>query len=89
MKPTDVGALWVHVTCAWFHPEVGFLDHEKMEPATGILRIPPCSFSKVLILALFQFLMYEVSPFGMCDSQLRGEKIISLVKNIFGNCASL
>lgn len=48
MKPTDVEALWVHVTCAWFRPEVSFLNHEKMEPATGILRIPSNSFLKVI-----------------------------------------
>lgn len=47
LKPTDVETLWVHVTCAWFRPEVGFLNHEKMEPATGILRIPTNSFLKV------------------------------------------
>ncbi|GMN42921.1 hypothetical protein TIFTF001_012121 [Ficus carica] len=46
LKPTDVGGLWVHVTCAWFRPEVAFLDHEKMEPAIGILKIPTTSFLK-------------------------------------------
>ncbi|XP_023876913.2 histone-lysine N-methyltransferase ATX3 [Quercus suber] len=46
LKPTDVEMLWVHVTCAWFRPEVGFLNHEKMEPAVGILRIPSNSFLK-------------------------------------------
>lgn len=47
LKPTDVDTLWVHVTCAWFRPEVEFLNHEKMEPAVGMLRIPPNSFVKV------------------------------------------
>lgn len=47
LKPTDVEMLWVHVTCAWFRPEVGFPDHETMEPAFGILKIPPSSFAKV------------------------------------------
>ncbi|PON98019.1 Histone-lysine N-methyltransferase ATX [Trema orientale] len=46
LKPTDVEALWVHVTCAWFRPEIVFLNHEKMEPAIGILRIPTTSFLK-------------------------------------------
>ncbi|KAM5555633.1 histone-lysine N-methyltransferase ATX3 [Rosa sericea] len=46
LKPTDVDTLWVHVSCAWFRPEVGFLNHEKMEPAVGILRIPPTTFMK-------------------------------------------
>nr|GME17234.1 histone-lysine N-methyltransferase ATX4-like isoform X2 [Ipomoea batatas] len=46
LKPTDIDTLWVHVTCAWFRPEVAFLDVNKMEPATGILRIPPDSFVK-------------------------------------------
>ena len=49
LKPTDIDTLWVHVTCAWFQPEVAFLDHEKMEPAMGILRLPINSFMKVLI----------------------------------------
>jgi len=47
LKPSDIEKLWVHVICAWFQPEVGFLNHEKMEPATGILRIPSTSFIKV------------------------------------------
>ncbi|KAH9732279.1 Histone-lysine N-methyltransferase ATX4 [Citrus sinensis] len=47
LKPTDVQTLWVHVTCAWFRPEIGFLNHEKMEPATGILRIPTNLFLKI------------------------------------------
>lgn len=49
LKPTDIDTLWVHVTCAWFQPEVAFLDHEKMEPAMGILRLPINSFMKVLL----------------------------------------
>ena len=47
MKPTDIDTLWVHVICAWFRPEVAFLSDEKMEPAAGLLRIPPESFVKV------------------------------------------
>lgn len=47
LKPTDVDTLWVHITCAWFCPGVGFLDHDKMEPAVGILRILPSTFLKV------------------------------------------
>ncbi|XVF33174.1 hypothetical protein REPUB_Repub17cG0145900 [Reevesia pubescens] len=50
LKPTDVESLWVHVTCAWFRPEVGFLNHEKMEPAVGILRIPSSSFLKSCVI---------------------------------------
>ncbi|KAK4384856.1 Histone-lysine N-methyltransferase ATX4 [Sesamum angolense] len=46
LKPTDVAPLWVHVTCAWFQPEVSFASDEKMEPALGILRIPSSSFVK-------------------------------------------
>lgn len=59
LKPTDVGNLWVHVTCAWFQPEIGFLNHEKMEPATGILRIPPTSFLKVFC-AFFISIIWNV-----------------------------
>ena len=47
LKPTNIESLWIHITCAWFRPEVGFLNHEKMEPAVGILRIPSSSFLKV------------------------------------------
>lgn len=47
MKPSNVEPLWVHVTCAWFQPEVSFLSDEKMEPAVGILRIPERSFIQV------------------------------------------
>lgn len=48
LKPTDVETLWVHVTCAWFRPEVSFASDEKMEPALGILSIPSNSFVKVI-----------------------------------------
>ncbi|CAL5364551.1 unnamed protein product [Camellia sinensis] len=48
LKPTDVESLWVHVTCAWFQPEVSFSSDEKMEPAVGILRIPSNAFIKRL-----------------------------------------
>ncbi|XP_052209582.1 histone-lysine N-methyltransferase ATX4-like isoform X2 [Diospyros lotus] len=49
LKPTDVESLWVHVTCAWFQPEVSFSSDEKMEPAVGILRIPSSSFIKICV----------------------------------------
>ncbi|KAG5618135.1 hypothetical protein H5410_017959 [Solanum commersonii] len=44
LKPTDVDPFWVHVTCGWFRPEIAFVDYEKMEPAIGLLAIPPKSF---------------------------------------------
>ncbi|KAL6495576.1 hypothetical protein OROGR_030139 [Orobanche gracilis] len=47
LKPTDVEPLWVHVTCAWFQPEIAFSNAEKMEPATGLLRIPPNLLTKM------------------------------------------
>ncbi|GAB2217455.1 hypothetical protein Droror1_Dr00000647 [Drosera rotundifolia] len=50
LKPTDIDSLWVHVTCAWFRPEIAFQDHEKMEPAKGILRIPSDSFVKKCVI---------------------------------------
>ncbi|XP_071732230.1 histone-lysine N-methyltransferase ATX4-like [Rutidosis leptorrhynchoides] len=49
LKPTDVAPLWVHVTCAWFRPEVCFASDEKMEPAIGILCIPSNSFVKICV----------------------------------------
>ncbi|KAI5423806.1 hypothetical protein KIW84_030145, partial [Lathyrus oleraceus] len=50
LKPTDVELLWVHVTCAWFQPEVSFEDEKAMEPASGILKIPPNSFLKTCVI---------------------------------------
>ncbi|KAK7293769.1 hypothetical protein RJT34_16642 [Clitoria ternatea] len=50
LKPTDVDTLWVHVTCAWFRPEVSFANDEKMEPALGILSIPSNSFAKICVI---------------------------------------
>ncbi|CAH1447815.1 unnamed protein product [Lactuca virosa] len=50
LKPTDIESLWVHVICAWFRPEVAFASDEKMEPATGLLRIPPESFVKACVI---------------------------------------
>ncbi|KAG5566000.1 hypothetical protein RHGRI_001807 [Rhododendron griersonianum] len=50
LKPTDVDTLWVHVTCAWFRPEIAFLNGVIMEPAVGLLKIPSHTFVKVLVL---------------------------------------
>ncbi|XXG82355.1 hypothetical protein AAC387_Pa10g0326 [Persea americana] len=50
LKPSDVETLWVHVTCAWFQPEVLFASDEKMEPAVGILKIPSNHFAKVCVI---------------------------------------
>ncbi|GER46357.1 histone-lysine N-methyltransferase ATX3 [Striga asiatica] len=48
--PTDLDDLWIHVTCAWFRPEVAFLHAEKMEPAVGLLKVPPNSFTKACVI---------------------------------------
>ncbi|PRQ60412.1 putative histone-lysine N-methyltransferase transcription regulator PHD family [Rosa chinensis] len=50
LKPTDIETLWVHITCAWFRPEVSFASDEKMEPALGILSIPSNSFVKICVI---------------------------------------
>lgn len=50
LKPTDIEALWVHVACAWFRPEIAFSNAEKMEPAVGLLKIPPSSFTKACVI---------------------------------------
>ncbi|EPS67786.1 hypothetical protein M569_06988, partial [Genlisea aurea] len=50
LKPTDIDAFWIHVTCAWFQPETSFLNAEDMEPAIGILRIPPSAFTKACVI---------------------------------------
>lgn len=60
MKPTDIDPLWVHITCAWFQPEVCFASDEKMEPAVGILRIPSNSFVKVE----FSFACVNINIYG-------------------------
>ncbi|XP_049351014.1 histone-lysine N-methyltransferase ATX4 isoform X2 [Solanum verrucosum] len=50
LKPTDIDSMWVHVTCAWFRPEVAFHNADKMEPAAGLLRIPPNNFLKACVI---------------------------------------
>ncbi|KAK2993869.1 hypothetical protein RJ640_003981 [Escallonia rubra] len=50
LKPTDVDNLWVHVTCAWCRPEVSISNFEKMEPATGLFRIPSYTFVKACVI---------------------------------------
>ncbi|KAM7273153.1 hypothetical protein ACFE04_027817 [Oxalis oulophora] len=50
LKPTDVKPLWVHVTCAWFQPEVCFANDQTMEPALGILSIPSNAFVKICVI---------------------------------------
>ncbi|XP_009774695.1 histone-lysine N-methyltransferase ATX4-like isoform X2 [Nicotiana tabacum] len=50
LKPTDIDSLWVHVTCAWFRPEVAFHNADKMEPAVGLLRIPPNTFLRACVI---------------------------------------
>ncbi|WOL08280.1 histone-lysine N-methyltransferase ATX4-like [Canna indica] len=50
LKPTNIDALWVHVTCAWFQPKVSFASGEMMEPAIGILDIPSQLFMKVCVI---------------------------------------
>ncbi|CAO2838637.1 unnamed protein product [Amaranthus hypochondriacus] len=50
LKATDIDTLWVHVTCAWFRPEVSFASDEQMEPAMGVLSIPSSAFVKVCII---------------------------------------
>nr|CAD1834160.1 unnamed protein product [Ananas comosus var. bracteatus] len=46
----DIDSLWVHVTCAWFQPQVSFASDEIMEPAIGILNIAPLSFMKICVI---------------------------------------
>uniref|UniRef100_A0A0A9DD14 Uncharacterized protein n=1 Tax=Arundo donax TaxID=35708 RepID=A0A0A9DD14_ARUDO len=50
LKPTNVDDLWVHVTCAWFQPQVAFASDELMEPAVGILNIQPLLFMKMCVI---------------------------------------
>lgn len=47
LKPSNTGNLWVHVTCAWFVPEVRFKNIVKMQPAEGILNIHLSTFQQV------------------------------------------
>ncbi|KAF8675846.1 hypothetical protein HU200_047337 [Digitaria exilis] len=50
LKPTNIDNLWVHVTCAWFQPQVAFASDELMEPAIGILNIQPLLFMKMCVI---------------------------------------
>ncbi|CAM6115249.1 unnamed protein product [Calypogeia fissa] len=50
LKPTTTENLWIHVTCAWFMPEVTFTDATVMEPADGVTSIPLARFSEVCTL---------------------------------------
>ncbi|KAL3622234.1 hypothetical protein CASFOL_033645 [Castilleja foliolosa] len=50
LKPTNIEPLWVHVTCAWLRNEIAFKDVDKMEPAIGLLDIPPKSFTKACVI---------------------------------------
>ncbi|KAF9601963.1 hypothetical protein IFM89_024426 [Coptis chinensis] len=43
LKPSDVEKLWVHVTCAWYQPEVAFQVMRRWS-LLGILKIPSNSF---------------------------------------------
>ncbi|XLR58528.1 hypothetical protein HN51_012907 [Arachis hypogaea] len=66
LKPTDVEMLWVHVTCAWFQPQVVFQNHEAMEPAVGILRIPPNTFVKLIP---SKSLWMSIPKFAFCGEE--------------------
>ncbi|PON72089.1 43kDa postsynaptic protein [Parasponia andersonii] len=69
LKPTDVETLWVHVTCAWFRPEVAFDSDEKMEPALGILSIPSNSFVKQIHGSCMQCCKCSTYYHAMCASR--------------------
>ncbi|KAF2287436.1 hypothetical protein GH714_039895 [Hevea brasiliensis] len=69
LKPTDVETLWVHVTCAWFQPEVSFASGEKMEPALGILCIPTNSFAKQIHGSCTQCCKCSTYYHAMCASR--------------------
>lgn len=97
MKPTDVETLWVHVTCAWFQPEVCFASDEKMEPALGILSIPSSNFVKVHTFVAFIWLAQLVpillGTFTMCKLKCKKLspvffmiQICVICKQIHGSC---
>lgn len=49
--------MWVHVTCAWFVPELRFRNIVKMEPAEGLINVHLSMFQQVY----FQFHYVVVS----------------------------
>ncbi|XP_024524621.1 histone-lysine N-methyltransferase ATX4 [Selaginella moellendorffii] len=49
LKPSDIPGFWVHVTCAWFTPEVAFKDINKMEPAVGLQGVDTTRFSQACV----------------------------------------
>ncbi|XP_078439038.1 histone-lysine N-methyltransferase ATX4-like [Wolffia australiana] len=75
LKPTGIDGLWVHVTCAWFQPEVSFQSDELMEPAMGILNIGSQSFAKKCVIckqvhgACTQCYRCSTSYHAMCASR--------------------
>ncbi|XP_024371761.1 histone-lysine N-methyltransferase ATX5 [Physcomitrium patens] len=46
LKPSNTANLWVHVTCAWFVPEVKFKNIVKMEPAEGLTNVQLSTFQQ-------------------------------------------
>lgn len=46
LKPSNTANLWVHVTCAWFVPEVKFKNIVKMEPAEGLTNVHLSTFQQ-------------------------------------------
>uniref|UniRef100_A0A0E0JLW9 Histone-lysine N-methyltransferase n=1 Tax=Oryza punctata TaxID=4537 RepID=A0A0E0JLW9_ORYPU len=79
LKPTNVDNLWVHVTCAWFQPQVAFASDELMEPAIGILNITPLLFMKVAN-TWFVYTMLQVLNLLPCHLCIKG-RIRCLEKN--------
>lgn len=67
--------------CAWFRPEVSFASDEKMEPTTGLLRIPPESFVKVVGLGIRNnFTLQNISSSSLSSNSCLGE--ITLYRHV-------
>jgi hypothetical protein len=85
LKPTNVDALWVHVTCAWFQPQVAFASDEFMEPAVGILNIQPLVFMKVCYVSYYNSSC--LSWFHRdCLNMLHFYQMCVICRQIHGSC---
>lgn len=77
LKPSNTANLWVHVTCAWFVPEVRFKNIVKMQPAEGLVNIHLSTFQQVNHLV-------NVLEFSQCTVGLS-----SMVSNRYMTAASV
>jgi len=84
LKPSNTANLWVHVTCAWFVPEVRFKNIVKMQPAEGLLNIHLNSFQQVnhLVNAL-NFFQCTVEPSSLIPNKCMMATLVLDVTSLY------